>query len=42
MNRLTMAGIHYAAKSRGDLLSSGLGGALVVGCWSGGFNTSVH
>jgi hypothetical protein len=24
----TMAGVHYAAKSRGDLLSSGLGGAL--------------
>jgi hypothetical protein len=24
----TMAGVHYAAKSHGDLLSSGLGGAL--------------
>lgn len=25
----TMAGVHYAAKAHGDLLSSGLGGALV-------------
>jgi hypothetical protein len=24
----TMAGVHYAAKARGDILSSGLGGAL--------------
>ena len=24
----TMAGVHYAAKSHGDILSSGLGGAL--------------
>ncbi len=24
----TMAGVHYAAKSQGDILSSGLGGAL--------------
>jgi len=31
----TMAGVHYAAKARGDILSSGLGGALAVGLLAG-------